>query len=186
MRKAMGKSGHSRKAGLLTIAAFGLLLAYALGLTVQAGRAAPAGCSLRAITPAETACFPLESTQWWVSDGYGWRNDPFTGKKAFHRGIDLACAEGTPVRAVMGGVVASARYSGSYGNVLRLCHDGGQETIYAHLQYLYVRSGEVVQAGALLGTAGQTGRATGVHLHLELLSGGTVYAPSVILEKGRR
>ena len=186
MRKAMGKSGHSRKAGLLTIAVFGLLLAYALGLTVQAGRAAPAGCSLRAITPAETACFPLESTQWWVSDGYGWRNDPFTGKKAFHRGIDLACAEGTPVRAVMGGVVASARHSGSYGNVLRLCHDGGQETIYAHLQYLYVRSGEVVQAGALLGTAGKTGRATGAHLHLELLSGGTVYDPSVILEKGRR
>ncbi len=186
MRKAMGKSGHSRKAGLLPIAVFGLLLAGVLGLTVQASRAAPAGCSLREITPAETACFPLESTQWRISDGYGWRNDPFTGEKTFHRGIDLACAEGTPVRAVMGGVVASARHSGSYGNVLRLCHDGGQETVYAHLQYLYVRSGEVVQAGALLGTAGQTGRATGVHLHLELLSGGTVYDPSVILEKGGR
>lgn len=186
MRKAMRKRRCTVRTGGWTAAMLGLLLAGVLGLTVQAGRAAPAGCSLREITPAETACFPLESTQWRISDGYGWRNDPFTGKRVFHRGIDLACAEGTPVRAVMDGVVASARHSVSYGNVLRLCHNGGQETVYAHLQYLYVRSGEVVQAGALLGTAGQTGRATGIHLHLELLSGGTIYDPSMILEKSGR
>lgn len=186
MRKAMRKRRCAVRTGGWTAAMLGLLLAGVLGLTVQAGRAAPAGCSLREIAPAETACFPLESTQWRISDGYGWRNDPFTGKRVFHRGIDLACAEGTPVRAVMDGVVASARHSVSYGNVLRLCHDGGQETVYAHLQYLYVRSGEVVQAGSLLGTAGQTGRATGIHLHLELLSGGTVYDPSMILEKSGR
>lgn len=186
MQKAMRKRRCTVRTGGWTAAMLGLLLAGVLGLTVQAGRAAPVGCSLREITPAETACFPLESTQWRISDGYGWRNDPFTGKRVFHRGIDLACAEGTPVRAVMDGVVASARHSVSYGNVLRLCHDGGQETVYAHLQYLYVRSGEVVQAGALLGTAGQTGRATGIHLHLELLSGGTIYDPSMILEKSGR
>lgn len=163
----------------------GLLLAGVLGLTVQAGRAAPAGCSLREITPAETACFPLESTQWRISDGYGWAERSLYGQEGLSPGIDLACAEGTPVRAVMDGVVASARHSVSYGNVLRLCHDGGQETVYAHLQYLYVRSGEVVQAGALLGTAGRPA-ATGIHLHLELLSGGTIYDPSMILEKSGR
>ena len=181
MRKAMRKSGHSRKAGLLPIAVFGLLLAGVLGLTVQAGRAAPAGCSLRAITPAETACFPLESTQWWVSDGYGWRNDPFTGKKAFHRGIDLACAEGTPVRAVQAGVVAAAARSTGYGNYLHLLHRDGSETWYAHLQYLYVRPGEVVRAGQTLGTAGQTGRATGAHLHLELHRQGAACDPAPLL-----
>lgn len=186
MQKAKGKSGHGRNAGFLTIAVFGMLLVGALGLRVQAGRATPAECSLRAETPASVCCFPLESTQWRISDGYGWRSDPFTGEEAFHRGIDLACAEGTPVRAVMDGVVASARRSGSYGNVLRLCHDGGQETVYAHLQYLYVRPGEVVQAGQLLGTAGQTGRATGAHLHLELWSGGVVYDPSALLNGGGR
>ena len=54
----------------------------------------------RAQSKAEdTFCFPLETTQWRVSDGYGWREDPFTGKQAFHKGIDLACAEGTGILA---------------------------------------------------------------------------------------
>lgn len=187
MRKAMGKRQRKIRAEVLLLAAvLGLLFVSGLGLTVQAGRAAPEGCSLQKGMLAAGFCFPLEGNGWRVSDGYGWRSDPFTGEKTFHRGIDLACAEGTPVRAVTDGVVASARHSGSYGNVLRLCHDGGTETVYAHLQYLYVRPGEVVQAGQRLGTAGQTGRATGAHLHLELLFGDVVYDPSAVLEGGGR
>ena len=184
MRKTMGKRRRKIRAGLWMAAVLGLFFVSVLGLTAQAGRAAPEGCSLQKGKLAAGFCFPLEGNGWRVSDGYGWRNDPFTGEETFHRGIDLACAESTPVRAVMDGVVASARHSGSYGNVLRLCHDGGTETVYAHLQYLYVRPGEVVQAGQLLGTAGQTGRATGAHLHLELRSGGVVYDPSAVLEGG--
>lgn len=58
----------------------------------------------RAQSKTEDAfCFPLETTQWRISDGYGWREDPFTGKRAFHKGIDLACAEGTGILAVQGG-----------------------------------------------------------------------------------
>ncbi len=182
MRNVMGKRRRKIAVSVWTGAIFVMLLAGMLGLTVQAGRAAPEGCSLQKGELAAGFCFPLEGNSWRVSDGYGWRSDPFTGEETFHRGIDLACAEGTPVRAVMDGVVASARYSGSYGNVLRLCHNDGTETVYAHLQYLYVRPGEVVQAGQRLGTAGQTGRATGAHLHLELLSGEVVYDPSAVLE----
>ena len=108
--------------------------------------------------------------------------DPFTGKPAFHSGLDLACAEGTAVRAVQDGVVTAAAYSPSYGNHLRILHPDGCETRYAHLQYLYVRPGEVVQAGQTLGTVGQTGRATGAHLHLELWQQGAACDPAALLE----
>ena len=107
--------------------------------------------------------------------------DPLTGEETFHRGTDLACAEGTRVLAVMDGVVSAARRSTTYGNYLRLSHSGGQETLYAHLQYLFVRAGEVVQAGQPLGTAGETGRSTGTHLHFELLEQGTRYDAGALL-----
>ena len=116
-----------------------------------------------------------------MSDGYGTRQDPFTGEERFHQGVDLACAEGTAVLAVREGVATAARRSDSYGVCLQLLHPDGTETLYAHLQYLYVRPGETVQAGQVLGTAGQTGRATGAHLHFELHRQGTACDPSALL-----
>ena len=131
--------------------------------------------------PEAGSCFPLETELWRVSDGYGWRTDPWTGEETFHRGVDLACEAGTIVCTVMDGVVAAARNSESYGNYLRICHANGTETLYAHMQYLYVRAGEVVKAGQPLGTAGRTGRATGEHLHFELLRQGVRWDPSKVL-----
>ena len=78
-------------------------------------------------------------------------------------------------------MVTRASRSASYGNCLYLLHPDGRETRYAHLQYCYVRAGEVVQAGQVLGTAGQTGRATGAHLHFELWEQGTAQAPAEAL-----
>lgn len=145
------------------------------------GQNVPAGASLKQAKPGQILCFPLETAAWRVSDPYGWRKDPFTGEKAFHRGVDLACGEGTPVLAALDGVVTAARRGAAYGNYVRLTHGDGQETLYAHMQYLYVRAGEVVAAGQRLGTAGQTGRATGAHLHFEFLTGGIRYDPSAAL-----
>ena len=68
-----------------------------------------------------------------------------------------------------------------WGDGGKLLHPDGTETLYAHLQYLYVRTGETVQAGQILGTAGQTGRATGAHLHFELRRQGTACDPSALL-----
>ena len=79
------------------------------------------------------------------------------------------------------GLVLAARRSATYGNYLCLSHSGGQETLYAHLQYLFVRAGEVVQAGQPLGTAGETGRSTGAHLHFELLEQGARYDAGALL-----
>ena len=102
---------------------------------------------------------------------------PLPAKLRFIRGSTL------PVRrAVQDGVVTAAAYSPSYGNHLRILHPDGCETRYAHLQYLYVRPGEVVQAGQTLGTVGQTGRATGAHLHLELWQQGAACDPAALLE----
>ncbi len=123
-------------------------------------------------------CFPLDTTQYRVSDGYGWRQDPFTGERTFHKGIDLACAEGTEVLAAEGGAVVQAYRSTSYGTCLRVLHTDGSESLYAHLQYAYVRPGEVVEAGQLLGAAGRSGRATGAHLHFELYRKGTACDPA--------
>ena len=116
-----------------------------------AGAALLAGVCLAVQTqaarrPAGAVCFPLQTAVWRVSDGYGTRQDPFTGKERFHQGVDLACAEGTAVLAVREGVATAARRSDSYGICLQLLHPDGTETLYAHLQYLYVRTGETVQA----------------------------------------
>lgn len=150
------------------------------------------GCALCAVLAAVSgleagavgrsgAVFPLQTTAWRLSDGYGMRADPLENGEEFHHGADLACAEGTPVAAAMDGVVLAARRSGSYGNYIRLCHAGGTETVYAHLQYIYVREGEVICAGQALGTVGQTGRATGAHLHFELKVNGAYKDPARVL-----
>lgn len=129
----------------------------------------------------EAFCFPLETTQWRISDGYGWREDPFTGKQAFHKGIDLACAEGTGILAVQGGTVLRTKRSASYGSCMELLLADGTAAVYAHLQYIYVRPGEAVESGQLLGTAGQSGRATGAHLHFELYRQGKACDPADVL-----
>ena len=104
-----------------------------------AGAALLAGVCLAVQTqaarrPAGAVCFPLQTAVWRVSDGYGTRQDPFTGEERFHQGVDLACAEGTPVLAALAGTVTAARRSTTYGNYLCLSHADGQETIYAHMQ----------------------------------------------------
>lgn len=154
------------------------LTAEAAGASAEA---APAGCSFERYLPARGLAFPLGTTAWWLSSAYGWRVHPVTQQLRFHKGDDLACEEGTPVLAALDGVVVAARRSTSYGNYLRVHHAGGEETLYAHLQYLFVRTGEIVTAGQLLGTAGQTGEATGPHLHFELIADNVRYDPGPAL-----
>ena len=138
----MGTRQHKTK-GWVIFAVFCAVLFCVAALRACAAKTAPEGCSLKRVRPAQTAWFPLGTTAWRVSDAYGWRTDPITGEEAFHRGTDLACSEGTLVLAAMNGVVTAARRSATYGNYLCLSHSGGQETLYAHLQYLFVRAGEV-------------------------------------------
>lgn len=187
-RNAFSRTARQRAArqrpNRLAVLLCGLFLCCtgAAALRACAQQEAPAGCSLKSRIPDASFVFPLGTSGWRLSSGYGWRTDPFeNGEEDFHRGIDLACAEGTPILAVMDGVVLAADRSTSYGNYIRLNHTDGIETLCAHLQYLYVRTGQVVKAGEVLGTAGQTGQATGPHLHFELLYRTIRYDPSDLL-----
>jgi len=126
--------------------------------------------------------FPLPG-QSRKTSGYGWRTDPMGGLgDDFHIGNDLAAAQGTPVLAAADGVVRMAGSHKSYGNYLRILHADGDETLYAHMQYLFVKAGECVTAGQILGTVGETGNATGPHLHFEILHRGLRYDPAEALQ----
>lgn len=88
-------------------------------------------------------------------------------KGGMHTGIDLALAKGAPIRCCFDGVVRMAKEYSSYGKTVVVRHYNGLETVYAHLDSIYVQPNEMVRAGQLVGTAGNSGRASGVHLHFE-------------------
>lgn len=132
--------------------------------------------------PDFSLTFPLPQQACTKTSGYGWRTDPMGGQGTdFHLGNDLAAAQGTLILAAADGVVHYAGVHSSYGNYVRLVHEDGDETLYAHMQYLFVRTGQRVHAGQPLGTVGETGNATGPHLHFEILHKGIRYDPSQAL-----
>ena len=107
-----------------------------------------------------------------ITDGYGPRIDPITHRPAFHEGLDISVAIGTPVRAPADGIVLFADRETGYGRVIKLDHGYGYSTTYAHLDRLLVKEGGRVTRGQLLGKVGLTGRTTGPHLHYEVWKDG--------------
>ncbi len=112
-----------------------------------------------------------------ISSPFGWRIDPFTGKRAYHRGIDIRAKEGTPVKSAESGEVIFAGEKGGYGNLVIIEHSGGYRTYYAHLEEIDVKEGDSVAKGAIIGKVGSTGRSTGPHLHFEIRRGDRVLNP---------
>lgn len=112
--------------------------------------------------------YPL-STAYRVSSRFGPRRAPTSGASRYHKGIDLACRCGSTVYAVARGKVIAKSYSSGYGYYVILDHGGGWRTLYAHLSRFNVGKNELVAAGESIGAVGATGRATGCHLHFELL-----------------
>ncbi|MDV6237658.1 M23 family metallopeptidase [Leptospira ellisii] len=103
-----------------------------------------------------------------VSSRFGKRKDPFTRKETFHGGVDIAAEEGTPVYASADGEISFSKQKGGYGNLIVVDHKLGYQTLYGHLSSMSVRPGEKVRKGQKIGEVGQTGRATGNHLHFEV------------------
>lgn len=98
----------------------------------------------------------------------GFRIDPFTKRRAYHAGIDIANRIGTPVHASQSGKVIFSGYKGHYGKTVILSHQQGYSTVYGHLDKMLVKKGQVVRQGDKIGTVGNTGRSTGPHLHFEI------------------
>ncbi len=104
-----------------------------------------------------------------LTSGYGYRSDPFTGIRRMHYGIDLAGPVGTAIKATMGGTVASVgNQPRGYGKYVVVQHPHGFQSLYGHLDTIYVRRGETIRQGQKLGEMGNTGRSTGSHLHFSL------------------
>jgi len=110
----------------------------------------------------------LRPTYGFITSGYGYRVDPFTRKKRFHSGIDIANVLGTPVKAAYDGVVTFAGRNGGYGNCIIIKHPLGYSTLYGHLSKIQVKKGQYVSKGKQIGKMGSTGRSTGSHLHFEI------------------
>lgn len=114
----------------------------------------------------------------WLSSGYGKRNDPFTGKQEFHKGLDFAGKQGSEVIAVGDGVVSWAGKKSGYGKLVEINHGNGYTTRYGHNQSQLVNVGDTVKKGQQIALMGSTGRSTGPHVHFEVLHDGKTVNPS--------
>lgn len=119
-------------------------------------------------------CTPVSGV---LSSGFGYREHPVEGEEKFHYGIDLAADTGTPVLCFADGTVTAAGESSSYGKYLTVTHAGGYTTLYAHCSKLLVSAGAEVKGGAAIAEVGETGMATGPHLHFELHQGSVYLNP---------
>jgi murein DD-endopeptidase MepM/ murein hydrolase activator NlpD len=113
-----------------------------------------------------------------VTSSYGWRHDPFTGAAKFHSGVDIRASYGQDVGAAAGGRVVFAGEQGGYGQSVIVEHASGLQTRYAHLSSIEVENGQTLEPGHVVGRVGQSGRATGPHLHFEVLKNGRAVNPA--------
>lgn len=119
----------------------------------------------------------------WVSSAFGYRNDPFTGARRFHSGMDFAGSHGSDIRAAGGGIVVFSGKRDAYGKMVEIDHGGGLRTRYAHNAELLVEPGQRVESGDSIARMGRTGRATDTHLHYEVLKAGQAVNPYDFLPK---
>ncbi len=126
----------------------------------------------------------------WPSEGgslssrFGQRNDPFTGRRSFHKGVDIANRYGAPVLAASRGVVVYAGRHHDYGYMVEIEHGYGYRTRYAHLSSVVVKPGDKVDDAQMIGRVGSSGRSTGPHLHFEVYRFGKLLNPSKFLPRG--
>lgn len=113
----------------------------------------------------------------WISSLFGMRADPITGKMEFHGGIDYAGKVGTPILTVASGIVTWSGVRYGYGNMVEINHGNGFQTRYAHNKKNLVVVGQKVEQGQVIAQMGSSGRATGTHVHFEVLNNGKVVDP---------
>lgn len=135
----------------------------------------------------------IPPTAGYLSSGFGVRVSPFSrsneagdGLLGYHTGIDISNALDTPIQVTADGVVEEAGWMDRYGNGVRVRHTDNQETLYAHMNHVYVKTGQKVTRGEILGAMGRSGNATGVHLHYEVRINGKPVNPQPYLRLQRQ
>lgn len=123
--------------------------------------------SMEKYVPDQLGIKPVEG---YISSPFGVRTNPFNKKeKDFHTGIDIAAAKGSFIKASFAGEVTECGYNDTAGNYIRVKNSEEQETFYCHLQFAFVKQYQKVLQGQVIGTVGDTGMATGPHLHFEVI-----------------
>ena len=112
-----------------------------------------------------------------IGSGFGWRRDPFTGMRQYHRGLDVSAPEGTPIHAPADGIIVKTENNGGYGKVIYISHGDGLVTRYGHVSAFKARPGQRVRRGDVVALVGNTGRSTAPHLHYEVLLRGKPVNP---------
>ncbi|MEJ2157237.1 MAG: M23 family metallopeptidase [Desulfobacteraceae bacterium] len=127
--------------------------------------------NLLAATPS------LRPTNGWYSSKFGYRVSPFTGRKEFHRGLDIANKHGSPIIAPADGVVTFSKKKWLIGNMLKIDHGYGMVTLYGHISKFMKHRGDRVKRGDVIALMGNTGRSTGPHVHYEVRLNGVPVNP---------
>ncbi len=122
-------------------------------------------------------------TQGFISSYFGEREDPFTGREAYHKGVDFAGSAGADVIAVAAGIVTWAGERSGYGNLVEINHGDGYVTRYAHNERTLVHVGDTVKRGEKIALMGSTGHSTGPHVHFEVLRNGRQVNPLTFVGK---
>jgi len=112
-----------------------------------------------------------------LTSSYGFRSDPFRGRRARHKGIDMAGPIGTPIYATADGIVGRSQWVRGYGKYIEINHGNAIQTRYGHMSRLNVQANARVKSGDLIGFMGSTGRSTGSHLHYEVRIDGEAVNP---------
>lgn len=135
---------------------------------------------LRDVLEALPSTMPLEDFS--ITSEFGIRNHPIHHKPSLHAGIDLKAGSDDTVRSVKAGKVLVASFQGNMGNTVLVRHERGVETIYGHLDRIFVQPGQVIPQGHAIGTVGNTGQSTGKHLHFEVLIGSYQVDPKKVIQ----
>ena len=138
---------------------------------------------LREILLSVPLAAPIE--KYYITSSYGYRKDPYTKRRAFHKGIDLGAAWGSDIVSTASGKISFVGNYGSYGKSVFIDHGNGIQTRYAHLSKILVEKGEIVDLGKIIGKIGNTGRSTGKHLHYEIKVNDKARNPYPFLKIGK-
>lgn len=122
----------------------------------------------------------------WMSSRYGRRADPFTGKQAWHAGVDFAGKMGSDIVSVAAGVVTWSGDRYGYGQMVEVNHGNGYKTRYAHCLELNVKVGDIVRKGDVIAAMGSSGRSTGPHVHFEVFKNGRTVDPAAYIHRTYR
>lgn len=156
-----------------------------LGISTLLQRSLPAAAEqaeLRPVQALRTQRYRRKGGQMPVEGGritsrFGKRSDPFHKKERFHRGLDIAAPQGTPIRPIKPGKVTFAGERGMLGNAVFVEHSDGTKSVYGHCHELNVQPGDRVGMNTVIGTVGSTGRSTGPHVHLAVIRDGEMVNP---------